>query len=84
MSKFQTAFEALSEYCENNLEPNEYEIAPETSSYLATIYFITDGIVTYHCFDKEGNFYGSGFLDVDEDMSEHIKQVESEGKYERI
>ena len=84
MSKFQTAFETLSEYCEYNLDPDEYKIVPETSSYLATIYFITDGIVTYHCFDKEGNFYGSGFLEADEEMDEHIEQAESEGKYERI
>ena len=78
----KTAFKTLKDYCKHNLEPDEYKIVPETSSYLATIYFITDGVVTYHCFDSEGNFSGAGSLDFSEDMNEHIEQAESEGKYE--
>ncbi len=78
MSK--NAFETLKDYCEKCLEPEEYEIVPETSSYLATIYFITDGVVTYHCFYGDGRFCGSGGLDLDEEMDEHIEQAKRESK----
>lgn len=74
----KTAFEALKEYCENYLAPDEYRIVGETSSYLPTIYFMDGGWLTYQVFTKEGEFAGIGALDDDYDMVEHIEQAERE------
>lgn len=80
MSK--NAFETLKDYCEKCLEPEEYKIVPETSSFLPTIYFTSGCDIIFHCFFPNGIFSNSGCLDYDEEMNEHIKEAESEGKYE--
>lgn len=85
IEKEPTAFETLKVYCEKYLDPEDYIVVPETSSYLPAIYFKTGGFITYQCFDPDGEYFsGSGSLDNDEDMNEHIEQAESEGKFARI
>ena len=69
-----TAFEELKTWCEKHLEVMDYKVVPESPSYLATIYFMENG-VTYICFDSTGAVSGMGTLD-DDEWVEHIRDYE--------
>lgn len=72
-----TAFEELKVWCAKHLGADDYKIIPESRSYSATIYF-TDCGVGFICFDRDGDVCGMGALDDDDDMFEHINEVERE------
>ena len=69
-----TAFEALAEWCEKYLEPNEYKVVPETNSYCATIYFDNYGTHPYLCFCSSGVYSGAGEVD-DDEMVDHLEEA---------
>ena len=69
-----TAFEALVEWCEKYLEPEEYKVVPETDSYCATIYFDNHGTQSYLCFFSSGAYSGAGEVD-DDEMEDHLEEA---------
>lgn len=69
-----TAFEALAEWCEKYLEPDEYTIVSETDSYCPTIYFDNNGTQSYLCFSGVGSYIGAGEVD-DDEMEAHLEEA---------
>lgn len=69
-----SAFEELQNWCAKYLGALDYKVVPESPSYLATIYFIDNG-VTYICFDSAGAVSGMGTLD-DDEWVDHIEDYE--------
>lgn len=74
-----SAYEELKAWCEKHLTPDDYKIIPESRSYDTTIYF-TDCGVGFIGFDRNGEVGKLGGLDDDDDMFEHINEVEREEK----
>lgn len=78
-NKSPTAYEELKAWCEKHLEPDDYEVVPESLSYCTTIYFTESG-TGYISFGRDGEVRGMGALDAEDEMYEHINEVEGEKK----
>jgi hypothetical protein len=72
-----TAFDELTEWCEKHLPVGSYQVVPESRSYAQTVYFnIYDEDIPFICFTPSGAYCTSGCL-VNEDMCEHIRDLEA-------
>ena len=75
--KAPTAFEELASWCEKHLPVGTYNIVEESRSYAQTIYLnVFEEDIPFVCFTPDGAYSASGTL-TNEDMCEHIRDLEA-------
>jgi hypothetical protein len=75
------AYEELKALCEKHLKPYEYKAVPESKNYCPTIYFDYENTDNIPClvFDYESGGFNCSMVCTNEEMCEHLVDVDAEG-----